>query len=62
VSAAFASSLDEFVAASGVRIWVHGHLHDSADYSIGSTRVICNPRGYPEELNAGFQPGLVVEV
>ena len=41
VSAAYASSLDEFVARSGVHLWAHGHVHESADYRIGSTRVIC---------------------
>jgi Icc-related predicted phosphoesterase len=62
LSAAYASSLDAFVASSGAQLWIHGHVHESADYCIGGTRVICNPRGYPEELNAGFQPGSVVEV
>ena len=27
-------------------IWTHGHVHNSFDYTIGSTRVITNPRGY----------------
>jgi predicted phosphodiesterase len=62
VSAAYASSLDEFVASSGVQLWIHGHVHDSVDYRIGNTRVVANPRGYPDERNARFQPGLVVEV
>jgi len=52
-------------------LWVHGHLHQSSDYRIGSCRVICNPRGRPgrnrmhPELpyeNARFQPTLTVEV
>ena len=29
-----------------IKVWVHGHTHDSHDYMIGDTRVICNPRGY----------------
>lgn len=28
------------------RLWVHGHLHDSTDYMINETRVVCNPYGY----------------
>jgi Icc-related predicted phosphoesterase len=24
----------------------HGHMHDPFDYMIGTTRVVCNPRGY----------------
>ena len=62
VSAAYASPLDAFVASSGVHLWVHGHVHDSADYTIGGTRVLCNPRGYPSEINERFQAGLVVDV
>jgi predicted phosphodiesterase len=68
ISAAFASNLDDLVAGSGAALWVHGHTHDSFDYSLGDTRVICNPKGYgpsyaggiPE--NAAFDPRLVVEV
>jgi predicted MPP superfamily phosphohydrolase len=29
-----------------IKYWAHGHTHDSCDYMVGSTRVICNPRGY----------------
>lgn len=29
-----------------IKAWVHGHTHDSWDYMIGETRVLCNPRGY----------------
>ena len=44
-------------------LWVHGHTHDSADYTIGATRVLCNPRGYSGvELNPRFDPNLLVEV
>lgn len=27
-------------------LWTHGHMHDEFDYEIGTTRVVCNPRGY----------------
>jgi predicted phosphodiesterase len=30
-------------------LWVHGHSHTAADYMLGATRIVCNPRGYPEE-------------
>jgi hypothetical protein len=29
-----------------IRVWTHGHTHDPFDYQIGTTRVVCNPRGY----------------
>lgn len=60
---AFASDLDELVQTSGAALWVHGHTHDSADYHLGATRVLCNPRGYyPHELNPDFDVDLVVEI
>ena len=34
--------------------WVHGHTHGACEYTIGSTSVVCNPLGYPDELNTGF--------
>ena len=60
--AAFGSDLDSLVAGSGVPLWIHGHTHYNADYVIGSTRVLTNQRGYPEEQCKGFDPGRVVEV
>jgi Icc-related predicted phosphoesterase len=29
-----------------ITTWVHGHTHNQSDYLIGTTRVVCNPRGY----------------
>lgn len=29
-----------------IKLWTHGHTHELYDYMIGSTRVVCNPRGY----------------
>ncbi len=53
---AYASNLDELLQAP-VSLWVHGHQHESADYIVNSTRVICNPRGYyPNYLNDQFSP------
>jgi DNA repair exonuclease SbcCD nuclease subunit len=62
LSASYASHLEAFVAESSAKLWVHGHLHTQQDYSIGNTRVICNPRGYPDEPNQSFIPNLIVEV
>ena len=31
------------------RLWVHGHTHLTCDYTLGHTRVVCNPHGYPAE-------------
>ena len=43
----YSSDLDEFIEAHPqIRLWTHGHTHHPFDYTIGETRVICNPRGY----------------
>lgn len=63
LNAAYASPLDDFVAASGAAVWHHGHVHANRDYWIGDTRVICNPRGYHRyEENENFNPNLIIDV
>lgn len=62
LSPAFASNLEALVTASGARLWVQGHIHAVADYTLGATRVLANPRGYPKERVQGFDGALVVEV
>lgn len=62
LSAAYASHLDDLVVSCGSALWIHGHLHEQFDYKTGLTRIICNPRGYPDEPNYFFNPELVVEV
>jgi len=41
------SDLSEFILdRPGIKLWTHGHTHEVFDYTIGDTRVVCNPRGY----------------
>jgi Icc-related predicted phosphoesterase len=62
LNGAFASDL-EWLMGGNCDLWIHGHVHDSFDYGVHGTRVVCNPRGYtPHELNEQFQPGLVIEI
>jgi predicted phosphodiesterase len=66
VCAAFASDLSGDVERAQPDIWIHGHTHDSFDYAVGETRVLCNPRGYPQKdgtfENLEFDPALTIEV
>lgn len=43
------------------RIWLHGHIHSSSDYVVGTTRILANPHGYGFE-NRAFNAQLIVEV
>jgi predicted phosphodiesterase len=59
---AFASNLDSLVEQSGVPLWIHGHTHYNVDYRLGSTRILTNQRGYPDQYCDRFDPSLVAEV
>lgn len=70
----FVSNLEDFMGSAV--LWIHGHTHNSFDYSVKGTRVVCNPRGYVyvkrapnsdtvvavKAENREFDPGLVVTV
>ena len=61
----FVSDLEAKILRWEPRLWLHGHVHDSFDYRVGSTRVISNPRGYaPAGVveNARFDPALTIEL
>ena len=47
MNGAYSSDLSKFILENPqIKLWTHGHTHDPFDYMVGSTRVICNPRGY----------------
>ena len=70
-----ASDGDTAGAEGGARaradLFIHGHVHNSADYYVGggtmrvvggrTMRVVCNPHGYGAE-NTTFDPALIVEI
>ena len=70
LNAGFVSDLTPLLGKA--RLWIHGHVHDSFDYSVSGTRIVANPRGYalnrhaaaaPEQIqweNPHFQPGLTL--
>lgn len=61
----FVSDLQHLMEGQRVQLWIHGHTHDSFDYTLHGTRVVCNPRGYAKDgLNENplFDPHFVVHV
>lgn len=66
----YVSDMEKLIQLKGPLLWIHGHTHDSFDYTIdhvgnttASTRVVCNPRGYiPDGLNPDFNIGLTIEL
>jgi predicted phosphodiesterase len=65
MNACFASDVEHLARDHAPALWIHGHTHDSFDYPLHGTRVLCNPRGYAKggvNENARFDPQLVIEV
>jgi predicted phosphodiesterase len=65
LNACFVSDAEHLLDGSRVRLWIHGHTHDSFDYLLNGTRVICNPRGYAKggvNENPLFDANLLVEI
>lgn len=60
LSPAYASRLDSLIETWQPLLWVHGHIHHSNDYTIGRTRILSNPRAYPDEPNPDYEPELIV--
>jgi predicted phosphodiesterase len=61
----FVCDAEHLLDGQRVRLWVHGHTHDSFDYMLNGTRVVCNPRGYARngvDENALFDPHFAVEI
>ena len=59
---AFASNLDSYIHTFAPKLWVHGHTHESFEYVLGNTRIICNPLGYPGENETFYNPTLIREI
>ena len=72
LNAGFISDLTPLLGKAA--LWIHGHVHDSFDYTVADTRIVANPRGYalnrlaagtPDQIqweNPAFQPSLVLDV
>ena len=65
LNACFVSDAEHLIAGSRARLWIHGHTHDSFDYRVNGTRVVCNPRGYAKDgvnENRSFDASLRIEI
>lgn len=63
----FVHNVEDIVEHAEAKLWIHGHTHNSFDYVVGKTRVVCNPFGYvrsrlPREPNPDFDQKKTVEV
>jgi len=62
----FVCDMSETILDNKPALWVHGHTHESCDYKLGDTRVVCNPYGYSHAgaglRNRAFDRNFIVEV
>jgi predicted phosphodiesterase len=65
LNACFVSDAEHIVERHGPQLWIHGHTHDSFDYRLHRTRVVCNSRGYAKagvNENSHFDPRFTLEI
>lgn len=53
---AYCNNLDEYIISQpNIKLWCCGHVHHRHWYYLGSTLVVCNPYGYPNEIPKPYQ-------
>lgn len=70
VNSYFACNMEPLISWYQPMYWLHGHTHDSMDYKLGDTHVLCNPRGYAnrkaeggiEMENSQFNPNMIIDI
>jgi predicted phosphodiesterase len=65
INASFVSDLTSQIERWQPELWLHGHTHDSFDYRVGRTRVVCNARGYAKDgrtENGRFDPAFTIDL
>jgi predicted phosphodiesterase len=64
INAFFVCDVAAYVRERQPKLWIHGHTHERCDYSLGKTRVVANPMGYPKEIRSleAFDPAFGVSV
>jgi Icc-related predicted phosphoesterase len=61
-NAFFVCEMDQLIHEKKPALWIHGHTHESFDYQLSSTRIVCNPFGYPKMLNHNYKEKLLISV
>lgn len=58
----FICEMDHLIQEKKPSLWIHGHTHESMDYQLFDTRIVCNPFGYPRQLNPAYQEKMLISV
>lgn len=66
LNGAFVSDCTHLLEQTRPELVIHGHVHNSFDYVLGSTRVVVNPRGYTRtddsQENPAFDPFFTIDL
>ena len=52
----FLCAIDDVILSLQPKFAIHGHTHVPCSYDLGSTKVVCNPKGYPRENPGPYGP------
>lgn len=55
------ASMENVIMDKKPKLWLHGHTHQFFDYTIGDTRIVCNPKGSLLH-ETSYKPGLIIEI
>ena len=58
----YVSDMSNLISYVEPALWIHGHNHTFEDQTLGKTRVVSCPKGYPQDLVKGFDKGLAVDI
>lgn len=62
MNGAYFSNLENFILDNPkIKAWVHGHVHQTFSYEIGTTKIMCNPKGYNDE-NPSYNENFTFEI
>ena len=50
INSYFASNCDDLIKKP-IKLWAYGHTHLKSNHNISDVELICNPKGYPNELS-----------
>lgn len=62
INAMYLNDQSRLISKRNPKIWIHGHTHVANDYTVGGTRIICNPMGYKEHGDETGYKTLIIEV
>jgi len=59
----FLCDMEGLIKERKPKLWVHGHTHDSFNYMLEKTHIVCNPLGYlGRQVNAEFIPNMMIDL